>query len=334
MLAGYLFERFRILKRGSSEILSGFVFLVSLPALIFISLARVPVGEFFNWPFLGALGGGMLAMFAISLLIARTVFPESLTANGLHALAATFSSTGYVGLPLVLIVFGETVLVPGIIGVVLPVALLMPLAIIIAEADKCRDGGRILQASLRGLIRNPMIVATIAGLLVSWSGIFIPEAIANGFQLLGDAFIPCSLFSAGLFMAGATVKGERVEVGWVVLTKLVLHPLLTFWLAYWLNFSSNRTTCSSLNIFLNLFRCRPDELFNSAMSRRLSDRKRRHGHVEDHRFYSRSRFRCLGFRLCNGQESLYKHLPSGRHALHILLLHNPAWQWQHEVHQD
>lgn len=233
MLAGYLFERFRILKRGSSEILSGFVFLVSLPALIFISLARVPVGEFFNWPFLGALGGGMLAMFAISLLIARTVFPESLTANGLHALAATFSSTGYVGLPLVLIVFGETVLVPGIIGVVLPVALLMPLAIIIAEADKCRDGGRILQASLRGLIRNPMIVATIAGLLVSWSGIFIPEAIANGFQLLGDAFIPCSLFSAGLFMAGATVKGERVEVGWVVLTKLVLHPLLTFWLAYW-----------------------------------------------------------------------------------------------------
>lgn len=232
MLAGYLFERFRILKRGSSEILSGFVFLVSLPALIFISLARVPVGEFFNWPFLGALGGGMLAMFAISFLIARTVFPESLSANGLHALAATFSSTGYVGLPLVLIVFGEAVLVPGIIGVVLPVALLMPLAIIIAEADKCGDGGQMLQASLRGLVRNPMIVATVAGLLVSWSGIFIPDAIANGFQLLGDAFIPCSLFSAGLFMASATVKGERVEVAWVVLTKLVLHPLLTFWLAY------------------------------------------------------------------------------------------------------
>ena len=30
-----------------------------MPALVFNALSRVQVGEFFNWPFLGTLGGGM-----------------------------------------------------------------------------------------------------------------------------------------------------------------------------------------------------------------------------------------------------------------------------------
>lgn len=232
MLAGYLFARLRILRDGSSEILSTFVFAVSLPALIFISLAKVPVSEFFNWPFLGALGGGMLAMFGIGFLVARTVFPENLTANGLHALAAMFSSTGYIGLPLVLIVFGDAALIPGIISAVITGAFFMPLAIIIAETDKCSDKGHAIRASLLGVARNPLLLATAAGLAASWSGILIPDPLAKGFQLLGDSFVPCSLFSAGLFMAGAKVKGETTEIGWLVFAKLVLHPLITFWLAY------------------------------------------------------------------------------------------------------
>ena len=90
MLAGYLAGRFQVLTEGSSLILNQFVFVVSLPALIFISLSRVPVGDFFNWPFLGVLGGGMMVTFCLSLLVARLAFPGSLTAHGLHgpALAA------------------------------------------------------------------------------------------------------------------------------------------------------------------------------------------------------------------------------------------------------
>lgn len=232
MLTGYLFGYFRMLRSGSSEVLSNFVFVISLPALIFISLARVPVGQIFNWPFLGALGGGMLAMFGIGFLVARTVFPGTLTANGLHALAAMFSSTGYIGLPLVLILFGEAGLIPGIISAVITGALFLPLAIIIAEADGCSEKGRILQASVLGVARNPLLLATLAGLAASGFGIAIADPVAKGFQLLGDAFVPCSLFSAGLFMAGATVKGETIEIGWLVVAKLVIHPTITYWLAY------------------------------------------------------------------------------------------------------
>lgn len=80
MLAGYFSGRFQVLVEGSSAILSRFIFVVSLPALIFISLSRVSLEDFFDWPFLGALGGGMLATFCLSLVVARIVFPDSLTA--------------------------------------------------------------------------------------------------------------------------------------------------------------------------------------------------------------------------------------------------------------
>ena len=49
MVAGYLAGRYKVLPDGSSAVLSRFVFVVSLPALIFISLSRIPVEDFFHW---------------------------------------------------------------------------------------------------------------------------------------------------------------------------------------------------------------------------------------------------------------------------------------------
>ena len=44
ILAGYLCGRFRVLGEASSEALNRFVYFLALPALFFISMARVPVG--------------------------------------------------------------------------------------------------------------------------------------------------------------------------------------------------------------------------------------------------------------------------------------------------
>ena len=58
MLAGYLAGRVKLLPENGSMVISRFVFLVAMPAFIFISLARIPVEDFFNWPYLAVLGGG------------------------------------------------------------------------------------------------------------------------------------------------------------------------------------------------------------------------------------------------------------------------------------
>ena len=222
-----------MLPDNGSQVISRFVFLVAMPAFIFISLAGVPVEDFFNWPFLAVLGGGMLAIFVLGIVVAKYAFAGSLTACSLHALTAMFSSTAYIGLPLILIVFGEAGLVPGIIGAVITGAVFMPLTIILAEIDRGRSGRKVVLASIVAVMRSPLLIATVAGLLTSASGITVAAPLTAFFQLLGDAFIPCALFAAGLFISSCSVKGEVKEISWLVFTKLLLHPLITGWLAFY-----------------------------------------------------------------------------------------------------
>ena len=240
MLTGYLAGYFRLLRESSSKAFSRFVFFIAMPPFIFISLSRVSVNEFFNWPFLAVLGGGMLAIFCISFVVARYAFPDSLTAHSLNALTSMFSSTAYIGLPIILIVFGEAGLVPGIVGAVITGAIFMPLAIILVEVDRGLAKKAVIQTSLLAVMRNPLLLATAAGLITSASGTSVPVPIARFCELLGGAFIPCALFSAGLFISGCSVKGELKEISWLVFAKLLLHPLVTWWLAFYV-FELDRT---------------------------------------------------------------------------------------------
>lgn len=229
---GYLAGKLKLLPEGSSEALSRFVFVVAMPALFIVSLARTPLEEFFDWAFLGALGGGMLIMFGIAFVVARLVFPNTLTAHGLHSLAAMFSSTAYIGLPLLLTVFGDAAMVPGIIGAVITGAIFAPIAIVLAELDSTRKGRQGLWSSLKAVFVSPPIVATAVGLLISATGIALPAPVATFCDLLGGAFVPCMLFSAGLFISTCSFSGAKVEIGWLVFAKLILHPVITWWLAF------------------------------------------------------------------------------------------------------
>lgn len=231
MASGYLFGRFNVLGKAASEVLSNFVYYVALPSLVFLSTARIGPGAFFDLSYLGALGGGMLAVFCGSILIARFAFPNSVTALGLHGLTAMFSSTGYIGIPLLLIAYGDEALVPAIIGAVITGAVFMPLVIIAAEFERAPSGARW---SLRPLVRvviSPPVLSAIAGLSVAALGLTLPSFVTTTFDMLGKAYGPCALFSAGLFMVGRTATLAVPEVAWLTVVKLLLHPLITWWLA-------------------------------------------------------------------------------------------------------
>ena len=231
-MSGYLAARFKLLPDTASLVLSRFVFVIALPALIFSSLSRISVAEFFNWQYIGALGGGMLIMFCIGMLVARVAFPGRLASMALHGLTAMYSSTAYIGLPLILTIFGDDARAPGIIGAIITGLVFSPLAIVIAEFDRGRNGNNRLWSTLITVLTRPPIIAVVAGLSLSASGIAVPVSVTSFFALLGGAFVPCALFAAGLFIAGCSIRGASAEISWLVGAKLILHPLITWWLAF------------------------------------------------------------------------------------------------------
>ena len=234
MLAGYLCGRFGLLGEASSEALNRFVYYVAMPALFVVSMSRVSLAEAFNGPFLLAFGGGMAITGGIAIAGAAWLFPNRLGALGLHGLTATFANTGYLGIPLLLTAFGEPGTLPAIISTVLNGSLVLALTTAIIEVDLGRGNGplQVLRQVVTGVLKSPIVVSAAAGLLVSAAGLTLPGPLETFCDLMGAAAAPCALFAIGLFMVGRSFTAGIGEVAWLVGLKLLVQPLVTWWLAY------------------------------------------------------------------------------------------------------
>ena len=234
MLAGYLAGRFNILGESSGEALNAFVYYVSLPALFIVSMSRVEVSQIFNTQYLLAIGGSILGTFGLAMLIATFVFPNRIGALGLNGLTAVFSNTGYMGIPLLVLAFGEQATLPGVIATVLNGTLVLALATVIIEIDLNQESGglAILRNAVTGVFSSPLVMSALAGLLFSALDIPLPGAVSAFCDLLAASAGPCALFAMGLFMVGRSFTAGAGEISVLVVLKLVLHPLLAAWLAF------------------------------------------------------------------------------------------------------
>lgn len=230
ILAGYGGGR-TVLGQESSAALSAFVYWFALPAVLLLSMARQPLGDIFNLNFIGAFLGSMLIVYALGWALGwlkgRGDGPE---VNSLQALNASFSNTGYMGIPLFLAAWGADRLLPAIIATVIMSVVMIGLAVVAMEMARSHGHGlgKALAGVGKGLAKNPLIVSSFAGLAWNLTGLPVPQPVVNLCQLMGAAAGPCALFAIGVFLAGRPLDLGLRHVGWLVPLKLVVHPLLAW----------------------------------------------------------------------------------------------------------
>jgi len=104
---GYLAGRFALVTQASSQALNQFVYAFALPAMLFVAVYRGSLEEILSGMFLlaviAATMGTAAVGFALSHFGARAAPAEST----LRALNASFANTGYLGIPLVTVAYGE-----------------------------------------------------------------------------------------------------------------------------------------------------------------------------------------------------------------------------------
>lgn len=238
ILAGVLAGRFKILGQDSSVALNQFVYWFALPPLLFLGMARVPVTAAANMPFIAAYLGGVLAAALLIVVVARVVFPGRSAELALAVMGGTFSNTGYMGIPLFMTAYGPDGMLPVVISTVINAALMVGGAVAwmeLAEGRSVRPADVMADIG-KALATNPLVVAPLAGIAFSAAGFTLPRAVATLGDLLGASAGPCALFAIGLFLAsrpfGTLVRGRKAaEVSWLVVVKLVAHPLATWALA-------------------------------------------------------------------------------------------------------
>lgn len=236
VVTGFLCGRFKLLGPGGSEALNGFVYYAALPALFFGSLAKVELAQIFNWPYLGAYLLGMAVTGIAALVVGRFVFGARGAALAVQNMAALFSNTGYMGIPLAITAFGQSAALPAILATVVNGALIMGLYILWIEAERS-SGSHLLHVArdaIGGVLRSPLVLSAVAGILCSALQVAVPKPLLTFCDIIGAAAPPAALFAMGLFMVGKSFKGDLVEVGVFSALKLVLHPLATFAILLWL----------------------------------------------------------------------------------------------------
>lgn len=229
ILSGYACGRFQLLGPASSEALNKFVYFVALPVLLFYAMARVHPDEILNWPFLAAFGGGSIIVTIFGIIFARIVFRTRLSEQAMFGMVSIFGNTGYMGIPLSIVAFGDAGALPAIVATVFQTIIMIPIYAVMIEADLRGERGLTAAVNVtKSLTRNPLMISSVAGLAWSFTGISIPTPVATFCEILSAAAGPSALFAVGMFLVGKPLLHGIGETGSVTAIKLLIHPVVTW----------------------------------------------------------------------------------------------------------
>ena len=113
-----------------------------------------------------------------------------------------FNNSGNMGLPLALFAFGEKALPAAVVLFIIENTLHFSVGIKMLDS----------RTSIIGILKTPLLIATIAGLLVASMRIEIPDALAIPIEMIGQVSIPLMLFALGVRLIHIDWRGWRIGV--------------------------------------------------------------------------------------------------------------------------
>lgn len=229
---GYLAGRFHIVTQASSHALNQFVYAFALPAMLFVAVYRGSLEEILSGYFLLAVIVATLATAVVGFTISHlSAAPPA--ESTMRALNASFANTGYLGIPLVTVAYGERAALPAALATVATNIVSFALAIICLELFVNPQPGSVRRA-LAGVVRSPLIWPIALAIALVAVEIRIPLPAERFATLLAAAAGPCALFAIGLFVSQLSIRAGAAASWQSTVLKLVLHPVLMAALAFWL----------------------------------------------------------------------------------------------------
>ena len=230
ILIGYVGGRTGKLGINASVELNRFVVWLALPAQLFNFAANSGWQTLWQPGFITAFFLSCLIVFVLVLLVSW-LRHRDLAAASFDGLSASYSNTGYMGIPLCALALGQDGLAPAIISTFI-VFVMFALATVLIEIGilSHKKPHEIGLSVIKSLCTNPLLVAPVAGLLWSSSDLTLYDPIAQVIAFLAAASTPCALVSIGLFLMQKSTAGPAQAWG-ISLAKLLLQPLIAWVIA-------------------------------------------------------------------------------------------------------
>jgi malonate transporter len=229
ILIGYLVGRFHLLgpdPDAVQHVLSRIVFFVLSPCLLFTVLAEADVRDLFSRVLaVSAISAAVaiLTFLGVAVLVWKRAVPDAVVGSA----ASAYVNANNIGIPVAVYVLGNPALSAPVILLQLVVLAPIILTILDVSTSGSVSMGRILLAP----VRNPLIIASLLGVIVSLVGWKIPAPIIAPFTLIGGASVPVVLLAFGISLHGRKLLEAGTNRRDVILAsaiKLLLMPVVAW----------------------------------------------------------------------------------------------------------
>ena len=223
ILLGYFLRRIHMVDTSSLNVMNKLCFKVFLPLYLFNNIATTDLAAAFNGKLLATAYLGVLAQFVLLMLLIPRLEKEN-SRRGVLIQAMFRSNFALFGLPLALSLCGTEKVGPTSILVGLTVPLFNILAVVSLETF--RGGKPSIKKMAKGIATNPLIIASLIGIVCNLLDVTLPSAVQKSVNDLGGVATPLSLVALGGSFTVAKVRVYRKQLSIGVLGRLVFSPLL------------------------------------------------------------------------------------------------------------
>lgn len=220
IVAGFVCGKTGAIRPEGKKTLSDLLLYLILPAMILDSyLVEFDAGIFenlliaFGLSAVLMLGGGVIAVAATW----RSKSPD----RTMVRFACIFSNAGYMGIPLIRALYGET-------GVLFASAFLTVFNILVWTLGYIMVSGQAQPKEvIRSIVTCPSVIAVAAGLVIYLGRIPVPGVLVETVGLVGDMNTPISMIITGLTMADRNLRAllKNRDLPLVMVLRLVVIPL-------------------------------------------------------------------------------------------------------------
>jgi predicted permease len=229
---GFLLAHIKFLGSGGQRLLIRVAFFVASPALMVTVLSRTDVSRLFSANLVASVASVAVAS-AVYILLARLVWHRSAGETVIGTFSSAYVNAGNLGLPIAAYVLGDAALIAPMLLTQLLV--LQPLGLLVLDFTTRPLVGasrrRQVLSVFGRIVRNPLTLGSLAGLLLSLLRIPLPAPIYEPLDLIGGMAVPAMLLAYGISLRLGPLPGSgepAVQIAGIVALKLLLQPLVAF----------------------------------------------------------------------------------------------------------
>lgn len=211
-----------LLTPSRRDALTSAAFYVALPALVFESTVGRSLSEVLVWQLVVGVAAVLFAVAGVSWFVHRGRGGPA--RRGVAVVQSYHCNMGFLGLPFVAATFGGITTAKA--SVVLGIGSLLQVTLTVALLTHITTAEADVVEELRGVARNPVLVALLAGLVGAAVGVRLPGLVRDVLGTVGAFALPIALLAVGASLTSENGLVEPPTVGAVAAVKLLVMPVV------------------------------------------------------------------------------------------------------------